>query len=147
VPLRLLRSPKWLVSQGRLTNIGKLMLDQFLLERAEVLSKPKKTNDRRGELRPLDISYLNIGGTDKGKSKSKPDSQTTATHPSHLEDEYPKIGAHVATPLSHLGPGMKDEDLFVPPPENDHAWRRERRRRDCECYGVSQSTQYYAFSS
>jgi hypothetical protein len=123
------------------------MLDQFLLERAEVLSKPKKTNDRRGELRPLDISYLNIGGTDKGKSKSKPDSQTTATHPSHLEDEYPKIGAHVATPLSHLGPGMKDEDLFVPPPENDHAWRRERRRRDCECYGVSQSTQYYAFSS
>ena len=123
------------------------MVDQFLLERADILSKPKKTQDRRGELRPLDISYLNIGGTDKGKTKSKSNGQATAKHPSHLADEYPKIGAHVATPLSHLGPGMKDEDLFVPPPENDHADRREQRRDDCECYGVSQATHHYAFSS
>jgi hypothetical protein len=42
---------------------------------------------------------------------------------------------------------MKDEDLFVPPPDNDHAFLREHRRDDCECYGVSQSSKFHVLSS
>jgi hypothetical protein len=128
-------------------DFGKLIVDQFLLERAEILSKPKKTDDRRGELQPLDVSYLNIGDTDNRISKSKQIDQATSIHASHLANDHPTIGAHVATPLSHLGPKMKDEDPFVPSPGNDHAERREQRRRDRECYGESQLTQYYVRSS
>ena len=147
VPPRLPRYLKWLASRLCHANCGKLTVDQFLLERADILSKPKKTQDRRGELRPLDTSYLHIGSTDKKKSKSKQIDQATSIHASHLEDDFPRIGAHVATPLCHLGPGMKDEELFVPPPEDDHVYRREQRRRGCECYGVSQTTHYYVRSS
>jgi hypothetical protein len=74
---KLQRYLEWPVSHLWHTNFGKLRVDQFLRERAHILSEPKKTTDRRGELRPLDISYLNIGGTDKGKSKSKSTGQAT----------------------------------------------------------------------
>jgi hypothetical protein len=118
-----------------------LTLDQFLKERAEILSEPKEIEDRPGELRPLDVSYLNIGGSKKDQSTNKP--KATTVHASHLADDYPKIGAHVATPLSHLGPGMRD-DSFVPPAGSYRAGLREfmRRhcmRRGCGCGGVSRA--------
>jgi hypothetical protein len=100
-----------------------------LKERAEILSKPRVTESRPGDFRPFDISYLNIMGAVRNQAALALDGEEMTVDISHLSitSDFPRIGAHIATPLSHLGPVGSGEPKL---PSIDFAVFREPEEED-----------------
>jgi hypothetical protein len=120
-------------TSGKAHNIGRLagessptmyhsladQADQFMRERAEILRKPKRVANRAGK--NIDVSWEDI--MDPTTKKNQRPFRFTKLHESHFpktKDIYRK-GANIATPRSHLPPGVSDanQGRVMPAPQNN----------------------------